>query len=271
MSRLTPSLLVSTRATSLLRLDAYHAAADEAAFSGIDLDGVDELRRVAVSSRSLDRALAHDAIRSVWLQPAQLEGDALLPFAAPLRQADRRLLVVIDVPPGADRDGALRQQIAAANRIQNAAGHPLDLAVAVRAENPERSRAHLDRLVMIGHIAAEWDLKLALDLLPQPDVTWEAEAALVRLLPRLVMVRAAVPRSVLSGGTRWRMASRVMATLADAGYRQHLSLAPELSFWEKRSPVTIANRCATFAANVERRSMRRRIDGARRPGHRQFG
>lgn len=270
----TPSLLISTRATPLLRLSAYDAAAHEVAFAGIDLDGDNEVRRTLVAGRSLERAIAHRGIRSLWLRPIQLEGVGLIPLAATAVTAGHgrpRLLLVIDVPDAVGRSDALALQVAAAKRVRAASERPLDIALAVRAENPDGSRRHLERATMLRHVCSEWDLQIALDLLPEPDATWEAEAALVRMLPRLAMVRIGVPRTVLSGGNRWRMASRVVATLTDGGYGGYLSLVPELSFWEKRSGVAIADRCASFAANVERRAIRQRHSRSRRPSQRQPG
>jgi hypothetical protein len=268
----TPSLLISTRATPLLRFAAYDASANEAAFAGVDLDATDERRRTLVAGRSLTRAIASPSVRSVWLRPAQLEGTGLTPLAATAIATGHgrdRLLVVIDVPADVDRGEALSAQIAAAKRIRATSDRPLDISIAVRADNPDGSRLHLERLSLVRHICAEWDLRVALDLVHAPDPTWEAEAAIALLLTRLAMVRIAVPRTVLSGGARWRITSRAVATITDGGYRGYLSLVPELSLLEKRSAVAITHRCASFAANVERRAIRQQNDRARRTGRRQ--
>ena len=271
---ITPNLLISTRSTPLLRLPAYEAAAHEAAFTGIDLDGVGDVRRAMVAGRSLERAIAHHSVRSLWLRPVQLDGVGELPLATPQVAAGNGrppLLLVIDVPQMIAEPDALGLQVQAAARVRSLSDRPLDIALAVRAQNPDGSRRNLERVTMLRHVCSEWDLQIALDLLPKPDGSWEAEAALARILPRLAMVRIGIPRTMFSGGHRWRIASRVVATLADGGYAGYLSLAPELSLWEKRSTVTVADRCASFAANVERRAVRQRNQRARRPRQRQIG
>jgi hypothetical protein len=79
-----------------------------------------------------------------------------------------------------------------------------------------------------------------------------------------------VPRTLLSGGVRWRIASRVVAAATDGGYRGFLSVSPELSLWEKLSINTLADRSAMFAANLERRAVRVRGDRIRHTGRRTF-
>jgi hypothetical protein len=123
---------------------------------------------------------------------------------------------------------------------------------------------------MIRHKAGEWDFKLALDLTAKPDGTWEAEAAMMRVLPRIATIRLTVPRTLLSGGVRWRIASRVIASATDGGYRGFVSLSPELSLWERHSISTLADRSSMFAANVERRAMRVRSERSRITGRRQI-
>ena len=49
--------------------------------------------------------------------------------------------------------------------------------------------AHPDRLVVLRRLAEEWDFDLALDLCGPIDPTWESEAAISKLMPRLTLVR----------------------------------------------------------------------------------
>jgi hypothetical protein len=93
---------------------------------------------------------------------------------------------------------------------------------------------------------------------------------MLRILPRLAMIRLTVPRTLLSGGIRWRIASRVVAAATDGGYRGLISVAPELSLWEKLSVNALADRSAMFATNLERRFIRVRGDRLRSPGRRTF-
>jgi hypothetical protein len=249
----SPTLLLSSRASSVMRLDRYDAALDEADFDGIDLDGTNELRRMFVSSRSMPKTLANRSVCSIWLRPLQLETSGLQPFRDIARTSgtERLPLVVVDVPAAVDADDALALQIAAAVRLRAVTG-------------PET------RIAMVRHQVGEWEFQIALDLTSRTDGTWEAEAAMMRILPRLAMIRLTVPRTLLSGGIRWRIASRVVAAAADGGYRGMLSIAPELSLWEKLSVNALADRSAMFAANLERRSVRLRGDRIRQPGRRTF-
>jgi hypothetical protein len=265
-------LLLSTQASSFLRLDGYASAVEEADLSGIDLDATNDLKRTIVASRSMHRALANPLVRSVWVRPLQLEGTGLQPFrdAAKTCGESRLPLFIVDVPSGVDHIDAIAIQMAAAGRLRNAVGNQAGIAIAVRAENPEGNRNHLDRLSLIRHQVSEWDFKLALDLTAKPDGTWEAEAAIMRVLPRIANIRLTVPRTLLSGGVRWRIASRVIASATDSGYRGFVSLAPELSLWERHSISTLADRSAMFAANVERRAMRIRGERSRISGRRQI-
>jgi hypothetical protein len=274
MTRLagTPSLLVSTLASCAMRLDAYDAAAAHADLAGIDLDATNELRRMLIGSRSMHRALAHPGVRSIWLRPIQLETSGLVPFREVVRVSGATALplLVIDVPNGVDSNDALSLQLGAAEKVRAAVGSDVPIAIAIRAENQDGSHDHLDRLHMIRYHVSEWDLKLALDLTCQTDGSWEAEAAMNRILPRTALIRITVPRTFLSGGTRWRIASRVIAAATDSGFRGYLSVAPELSLWEKRSVTSLADRSAIFAENVERRAVRVQNERLRTHIRRQF-
>lgn len=274
MTRLagTPSLLISTLATPALRLDSYDAAVANAALVGIDLDATNDIRRMLVGSRSMHRALAHPGVKSVWLRPLQLESSGLTPLhdIAQVTGASALPLLVIDVPESVNGDDAFALQLDAAARVRSAVGADYPIALAIRAENEDGSHEHLDRLHMLRHRVSEWDLKLALDLTAKPDGSWEAEAAMNRILPRLAMIRVTVPRTFLSGGARWRIASRVVAASTDSGFRGYLSIAPELSLWEKRSVGALADRSAIFAENVERRAIRVHNERLRSHIRRQF-
>jgi len=255
-----------------MRLDRYDAALDEADFDGIDLDATNELRRMFVASRSMSKTLANRSICAIWLRPLQLETTGLQPFRDIARTsgAERLPLVVVDVPAAVESDDALAIQLAAAVRLRAVTGPDARIALAIHADNREGSRDHLDRLTMVRHQVGEWDFQLALDLTTRTDGTWEAEAAMMRILPRLGIIRLTVPRTLLSGGIRWRIASRVVAAAADGGYRGMLSVAPELSLWEKISVNALADRSAMFATNLERRAVRVRGDRLRHPGRRTF-
>jgi len=62
----------------------------------------------------------------------------------------------------------------------------------------------------------------------------------------------------------------VIAATTDSGFRGYLSVAPELSLWEKRSVTSLADRSAIFAENVERRAIRVQNERVRSHIRRQF-
>ncbi len=252
----SPTLLLSSRSSGFMRLDRYQAAIDGASYDGLDLDATSDLRRYFVASHSFPKTLANPTIGSVWLRPMQLEGSGLQPFRdfARTSGASRLPHVVIDRPAGVDVDDALQFQLTAARRLRNATGAAANIAIAIRAENREGSRDHLDRLTLLRHQVGEWDFRLALDLTTGVDGAWEAEAAILRIMPRLAHVRLVVPRTMLSGGVRWRIASRAVAAASDSGFDGIFSIAPDLSLWERLSVNALADRCAMFATNLDRRS-----------------
>ncbi len=255
-----------------MRLDRYQAAIDGASYDGFDLDATSDLRRYFVASNSMPKTLANPNINAIWLRPLQLEGSGLQPFRdfARITGAARLPQIVIDLPAGVDLQDAWSLQLAAARRLRNATGAPARIAIAMRADNREGSRDHLDRIALLRHQVGEWDLQLALDLTTGVDGAWEAEAAILRLLPRLAMIRLVVPRTMLSGGVRWRIASRAVAAASDSGFDGIYSIAPDLSLWERLSVNALADRCAMFATNLDRRSNLVRGERSRLPGRRSF-
>lgn len=266
----SPILLLSSRSSGFMRLDRYQAAIDAASYNGLDLDATSDLRRYFTASPSLPKTLATSAIGAIWLRPMQLEGSGLQPFRdfARITGASRLPQIVIDHPAGVDAEDALALQMTAARRLRNATGSPTRIAIAIRADNREGTRDHLDRLSLLRHQVGEWDFHLALDLTTGVDGAWEAEAAVMRILPRLALMRLVVPRTMLSGGVRWRIASRAVAAASDSGFGGIYSIAPDLSLWERLSVNALADRCAMFAANLDRRSSLVRSERTRISGRR---
>ena len=266
----SPTLLLSSRSSGFMRLDRYQAAVDGASLDGFDLDATSDLRRFFVASHSLPKTLAVPMLGAIWLRPLQLEGSGLQPFRdfARITGAERLPQIVVDIPAGVDPDDALTLQLAAARRLRNATGSAAKIAIAIRADNREGSREHLDRLNLLRHKVGEWDFHLALDLTTGVDSAWEAEAAILRVMPRLSVIRLVVPRTMLSGGVRWRIASRAVAAASDSGYNGIYSIAPDLSLWERLSVNALADRCAMFGTNLDRRSNFIRSERSRLPGRR---
>lgn len=110
------------------------------------------------------------------------------------------------------------------------------IAVGIRAIDFADDRRHLDQLVATRRLAEEWDLDIALDLTGNVSLNWEAEAAVIRLMPRLTLVR--LRPWIASDGSgpsedRQAIALRTVAMLADQGYTGSISLVPRPDPWWK--------------------------------------
>jgi len=101
------------------------------------------------------------------------------------------------------------------------------LAIGVKGSAVYRGHDQLDQLRSLRHTAEEWDLDIALDLAGDVPHYLEAEAAVLRLLPRLTLVR--IPSWVSASGelnANDPISRRVVAILADQGYAGTISIVP---------------------------------------------
>lgn len=175
-------------------------------------------------------------IRSVWIPGimagpfSKLRTDRLMEFLRGCRNDHGLRTIVIPraahVRHGSSLGPHIRQF--AAERT----GSSPRMAVGIRAVDLGGQKGHLDHIRSIRHLAEEWDLDVALDLTGPVPRDWEAEAAIVRLLPRLALVRIAPEagdglydhRSIATRS----IAARSIAILADQGYSGPISLAPSV-------------------------------------------
>lgn len=115
-------------------------------------------------------------------------------------------------------------------RLQSTAHGAVRLAIGVKGSIVYRGHDQLAQLQTLRHTAEEWDLDIALDLAGNVPHYLEAEAAVLRLLPRLTVVR--IPSWVSPSGelnTDDPISRRVVAILADQGYRGMISIIPARS------------------------------------------
>jgi hypothetical protein len=165
-------------------------------------------------------------LRSVWL-PAAMNGpllthrlDRLTTF---LRLAEARLGLRQVIVAGSTSSGGGTSLLRV---VRGSVGANVRLAIGVRADrtiNSLTSTAHARR------VAEEWDLDLALDLSGPIPPGWEAEAAVMRMVPRLTLVRLCgwLPgASVDVNESPTRIAARSIAMLADQGYAGLVSIVP---------------------------------------------
>jgi hypothetical protein len=174
-------------------------------------------------------------IRSVWLPSAM--------FGA---FTQRRTEMLAGLLGAAKQDFGLRSLVLPRHRdmaerhttIHNLAreiaarktGSDVRLVIGLQASDFRHDRWHLDQLAGIRRMAEEWDLDLALDLTGNVSLAWEAEAAVMRVLPRLTMVRLGQWRredGTLVSNQTGQIAERTVAMLADQGYAGVISLCPE--------------------------------------------
>ena len=174
-------------------------------------------------------------LRSIWL-PLSITG----------LMAERRTSALVDLLGAAKQDYGLRSLIVPRQREagdHNAVIHKLAreivarkngsnvrLVVGLHAGDFRHDRWHLDQLAGIRRMAEEWDLDLALDLTGNVSLAWEAEAAILRVFPRLTVVRLGQWRredGTLVSNLTGQIAGRTISMLADQGYSGVISLFPE--------------------------------------------
>lgn len=184
-----PTMLAGARGSTFGKMSVSPADAAEVGLHGIDLD----LRR-SWRCPSVDDARIHPAtrIKSVWL-PMQYAGllseqrisrlRIFLNFAA-TRCGLRTIVLPKNTP-------VRHQGITLGRMVQQLADwYGLRIAVSIPADHLiHQPGSHLERVANMRRVAEEWDLDIALDLTSPGIEQWEAEAALVRLFPRLALVR----------------------------------------------------------------------------------
>lgn len=233
-----PTILLGAQASRLGTIDGIVRDMSEQRFFAADLD----LRSVwiapswprvaAEASRSMIR------VRSAWIAGV-ITGPAarsrLLRITALLRGCKDDLgLRTIVIPRAAHlrRGSSIGPSVKeiVTDRTKTSAR----IAVGIRAVDFANDRRHLDQLVATRRMAEEWDLDIALDLTGNVSLNWEAEAAIVRLMPRLSLVRL---HSWIAGDgsgrsrDRQAIALRTIAMLADQGYAGSISILPHPAPW----------------------------------------
>jgi len=166
-------------------------------------------------------------VRSLWL-PATMGGPLLASRIERLRGFVRfarerlglRQVVIASAVSGTGGTSLLQ----AIRGMED--GDKLRLGIGVRAD---RSVHSLTTTAHARRVAEEWDLDLALDLAGPVPPGWEAEAAIMRMLPRLTLVRLCGWLPGLSADvdeSPTRIAHRSITMLADQGYTGLLSIVP---------------------------------------------
>jgi hypothetical protein len=241
-----PTILVGSDVTLLGRPTVGADDAASAGLYGVDLD----LRRSWRAPGDLDiERLDGVRLRSVWL-PTRYTGLAM-------EQREERLRAFI--AQAATRCG-LRTVIVSTRATsentplnilahQQAEAFGIRLTLEVRAETLLDERGpHLTRVANIRRFAEEWDLDIALDLGSVDLAGWETEAALMRLFPRLTLVRIGPMHgpgghhAVTPGAS---VSMRTVKMLADQAYSGLISVLPAYPHpawwsWASHPPLAAA-------------------------------
>lgn len=256
-----PTILVGSDATWLGRPTVGAEDAAAAGLYGIDLD----LRRSWRAPGELDiEHLDTIRLRSVWL-PTRYGGIAAEERAERLRSflaqaATRHGLRAIVITPQSISRGSPLAGIAREQTGTN--GVRLTLEVRADALLGERG-SHLERVANTRRFAEEWDLDLALDLGSGDLGGWEAEAALMRLFPRLTLVRIGPmhgPAGRHAVTPASSVALRTVKMLADQAFGGLISVlpaAPQPAWWSWASHPALA---AAVSAREEILAAYDRID-----------
>jgi hypothetical protein len=233
-----PTILLGTQASRLGTVQGLIHDMSEQRFFAADLDlrsawlAPSWTRVAADASRSMIR------IRSVWIA-GMIAGPAsrsrLLRLTTLLRGCKDELgLRTIVIPRAAHlrRGSSIGPSIK--EIVSDRSKTSARIAVGIRAIDFANDRRHLDELIATRRMAEEWDLDIALDLTGNVSSHWEAEAAIMRLLPRLTLVR--LHPWVGSDGpgpseTRQAITARTIAMLVDQGYAGSISLVPRPAPW----------------------------------------
>jgi hypothetical protein len=219
----SPRFVISSRSSPLLHLDRLADAAIRAATDGVEIDLTGGILRRRLFMRGWPLDVSH--VLSLWL-PASIRS---LDDSTWSDWRPQRGLVVVDEESGHTPNG--KNQLAAAIRLRERLGGSARVALAIRPRNPDGGRAHLARLSMLRNVAEEWDLDLALDMCGPVDWLWEAEAAILRLAPRLRLLRIAHPLPALDSHVRSRMTQRTIAAAVDGGFDGVVAVVVPLPIW----------------------------------------
>ncbi|HYI24918.1 MAG TPA: hypothetical protein VD767_05865, partial [Thermomicrobiales bacterium] len=185
-----PTIVTGVEPTILGSLANAFLRAHDHQFYAIDVD----LRGTWLPATLPESANADVVrIRSAWV-PGRIEGwladRRRARLSAFLNQAASSMgLRTIVVTRSSDRRNGNLHIAALRNDLSADARSSVRFALGVQGARVSSGHDQLAELTALRHMAEEWDLDLALDLSGDVPHYLEAEAAVLRLLPRLTLVR----------------------------------------------------------------------------------
>ncbi len=244
----SPSFTLSTSGSSLITVTALPAIAMMSGLDGLDVDishGSMSLRPDQLAERA---AAAGASIRSVWLPPSgpPLPKRPWLGHRRHRRQLGWEVVeagsvgtVVVERPThGPDRmAGLIPVGIAS---IRTSVPSKTRIAIGLRSSDLHGTRDDLIALAALRRYAEEWDVQLAIDLSGRVDPAWEVEAALMRLLPRLSVIRLRLPGFSEGRHGLDRTTARAVATLTDLRFTGTVAIVPSVRVWQRWWPPALA-------------------------------
>jgi len=231
-----PTIIAGAATSPLGSLGRTLRAAESLQFFAIDLD----LRRTLVmpSATALGRAGEQGIvrIRSAWI-PGAITGPRHVSrtkglWSGLIHAATHLGLRSVVIPHRSEVTRGEWLGSESRRVFQEANLGAIRQAIGIRGSAMQRGHEQLRHLQMVRHTAEEWDLDLALDLTGDVPHYLEAEAAILRLISRLTIVR--IPSWVSANGelnTADPISRRVISILADQGYTGTISIVPMRSPW----------------------------------------
>lgn len=167
-------------------------------------------------------------VKSVWLPaalPREATADRLIALLRVMRDELGLRSVIV---PRRDAGGtsSLRTRAVLRLLLDEPESSCLRLVIGMDGHDIPSNRDQLSTLAAYKRFAEEWDVDLALDMSRDANRTWEIEATIVRLMPRLHHVR--LPASLDDHGAigASRLVNRAITILADQGFAGTISLLP---------------------------------------------
>jgi hypothetical protein len=160
------------------------------------------------------------------------------------------MLVVLPVRIDGATGRPPAQSFDAARLLQAALGTQHGVALGVHAQTHGGGRGHLDGMRVLRSMCGEWDLWLALDIAQAPDWQWEAEAAIYHAMPRLALMRVALPPRVFDAHVQTRITERSVRASIDAGFSGLYSIVPSLLPWRWWDQATLAGKCEAAVLSI---------------------
>lgn len=240
----SPALLLSSGVSPVLSVASLARIAEEAGFGGLDLHL--RHRQWPNLGRPIPRpaATAHGHRSIVVWVSAGAPGPSADPWAATVREVLRLLAlgpdrIVLDLTPTMVGDQSRAEIVGLVETIRRVAGTQIAIAVALDSRSLIGGRTHLAQLTLLRRLAGEWDFEIALDLTGTIDPQWEAEAAIVRLGPRLRLVRFGGASVVGRWTLDSRLSARALAAVLQRSEPIAVSLEPPLQPWQRVRPLAV--------------------------------